>query len=179
MLNNSLYSTANPPWTMPAIAAPAEHSSQSLGLPHVRLRLDDRTLAVLNTDLAQEVMVIPQQRLTVMPNMPPAVMGLLNHRSRIFWALDLPQLFGLTPLDPRSPEYHLAILRVNDKSVALAVQQVQGVARFTPDAIESPLDHEIAPGLVPYLQGCIPQTEAMLLVLDAAAIAAYDASPNW
>jgi positive phototaxis protein PixI len=163
---------------IPTIAAQIKLNARAIGNPHVRLRLDNETIAAVNTDLAQEVMVIPQQRLTVMPNMPPAVMGLLNHRSRIFWVLDLPRLFGLTPLDPRLSEYHLAILRVNNKSVALAVQQVEGVARFTPEEIESPLEHELAAELVPYLQGCIPQGEDVLLVLDAAAISAYDASPS-
>ena len=38
--------------------------------------------------------------------------------------------------------------------------------------------HDIAAGLVPYLQGCIPQAEEILLVLDALAIADYNAMPE-
>lgn len=163
---------------IPQIATQPRHNTKRLGQPHVCLRLDQKHQAAINTALAQEVLVIPQQRLTVMPNMPAAVMGLLNHRSRIFWVIDLPQLFGLVPLDPRSPEYHLAILRVNDKPVGIAVQQVQGITRFSTENIQSALDNDIAPGLVPYLQGCIPQAEEMLLVLDAAAISGYSGSTH-
>jgi chemotaxis signal transduction protein len=52
------------------------------------------------------------------------------------------------------------------------------VTRFSPEEVRSPLDHDIAAGLVPYLQGCIPQVEEILLVLDALAIADYDAMPE-
>lgn len=159
--------------SIPTITTQGEGNAKATGNPYIRLRLDDNHLAAVNTDQAQEVLVIPQQRLTVMPNMPAAVMGLLNHRSRIFWVLDLPQLFGLTPLDPRSPDYHLAILRVNDKSIGLAVKEVQGVTRFSTETIQSALDHQLSPGLIPYLKGCTPQEEEMLLVLDAEAISSY------
>jgi len=159
---------------IPTIAAPTEVNNQALGEPHIRLRLDEQTLAVISTSQAQEVLVVPQQRLTVMPNMPAAVVGLLNHRSRIFWVLDLPQLCGLAPLDPRSLEYHLAILRIDDKSVGLAVRQVVGVTRFPEIEIQSPMGQkDIDPSLVPYLRGYMPQAEGILLVLEAAAIAAY------
>ena len=162
--------------TIPKIATQQTPNALALGDPHIRLRLDAHHVAAIHTALAQEVMVIPQQRLTLMPNMPAAVMGLLNHRSRIFWVLDLPKLFGLVPLDPRSPEYHIAILRVNDKPVGIAVQQVQGITRFSTESIQSALDNDVSTGLIPYLQGCIPQVEEMLLVLDAAAISAYSGS---
>ena len=159
--------------SIPTVTAQGTGNAKATGNPHIRLRLDDNHLAAINTDQAQEVLVIHQQRLTVMPNMPAAVMGLLNHRSRIFWVLDLPQLFGLTPLEPRSPEYHLAILRVNEKSIGLAIQEVQGVTRFSTEVIQSAIDNELSPGLIPYLKGCIPQDEEMLLVLDGAAISSY------
>ncbi len=159
--------------SIPQITPQGEGNAKAIGNPHIRLRLDDNHLAAVNTDQAQEVLVIPQQRLAVMPNMPTPVMGLLNHRSRIFWVIDLPELFGLTPLDPRSPEYHLAILRVNNKSIGLAVQEVQGVARFSTEVIQSAIDNELSPGLIPYLKGCIPQESEMLLVLDAVAISSY------
>lgn len=159
--------------SIPTITTQGTGNAKTAGIPHIRLRLDDNHLAAVNTDQAQEVLVIPQQRLTVMPNMPAAVMGLLNHRSRIFWVIDLPQLFGLTPLDPRSPEYHLAILQVNNKSIGLAVQAVQGVARFSTEVIQSVIDNELSPGLIPYLKGCIPQDNEMLLILDSIAISSY------
>lgn len=159
--------------SIPTITTPGQGNAKATGHPHIRLRLDDHTVATINTAQAQEVLVIPQQRLTVMPNMPMAVMGLLNHRSRIFWVVDLPQLFGLTPLDPRSLEYHLAILRVNGQSIGLAVQEVQGVTRFSTDIIQSAIDNELPPGLIPYLKGCIPQDDEMLLVLDSVAISSY------
>ena len=159
--------------SIPTIESAIEPGNEVAGDPYIRLSLDGRTMAAVSTDQAQEVMVIPRHRLTVMPNMSTAAMGLLNHRSRIFWVLDLPQLFGLPPLDPRSQEYHLVILRINDQAVGLAVQSVLGVTRFSTAEIQSPLDHDITPGLVPYLKGCLPKAEELLLVLDAEVVAAY------
>lgn len=159
--------------SMPILKAQEPGIAKAAGRPHVRLQLDQDHLAAIHAEQAQEVLVISQQRLTVMPNMPPAVMGLLNHRSRIFWVLDLPLLLGLTPLDPRSPEYSLAILRVNGKSVGLATQEIQGITRFSTDVIQSAVDKELSPGLMPYLKGYIPQGNEMLLILDAIAISSY------
>ncbi len=146
---------------------------QNSGEPYIRLQLDQRAIAAVSTAHAQEVVVVAAQQLTVIPNKPRSIMGLLNHRSRIFWVLDLPQIFGLTPLDPRAPEYHIAILRVGSLHVGVAVKAIQGVTRLSADLIESPVDNALPLGLVPYLRGCIPSQQEMLLILDAEAIATY------
>lgn len=174
-------------------ALPTRQGSQALkniGDPYIRLQLSDDAIAAVDTRQAQEVLVIAPQQLAVVPNMPTTVMGLINHRSRIFWVIDLPQIFGLTPLDPRAAEYHLAVLHVGNVHVGIAVQHVLGVTRVAQEAIASPLDNHLSEALVPYLRGCVlsdpmaaaqeasalPQKslqQDMLLILDGAAIAAY------
>ncbi len=143
-------------------------------------RSSETRLIALDTETVQEVLVIPSHRLTVMPNMASPVMGLLNHRSRVIWVVDLPQLLGLAPLNPRSPERHLAILQAGGISLGLAIAEVKGIIRFSPEDIASPLEHHLPAEMTPYLQGCVRQeaatpTQRPLLILDAEAIAAYSA----
>lgn len=124
--------------------------------------------------------MIPNHRLSVMPNMASAVMGLLNHRSRVIWVVDLSQLLGLSPLNPRPPEHHLAILQAGGISLGLAIREVQGITRILPTAITSTLAPDLPSDMTPYLRGCVmPETrrpdQKPLLILDAEAIAAYSA----
>ncbi|KGF73770.1 chemotaxis protein CheW [Neosynechococcus sphagnicola sy1] len=143
---------------------------QSVGDPYLKFQLDRQTPAVLAMHYAQEVLEVPVERLTPMPNMPPYLLGLLNWRSRALWVVDLANMLGLQPLNPLSQVYSIVILRCEPSLVGLALQDVEGVMRVQADAIQSPVG-VVATKLVPYLQGCFLDHQQILLVLDAAAIA--------
>lgn len=153
--------------TSPASPAPIQLSTSEE--PYLKFRLDSQTWAVLAMQYAQEVLVSPAQRITPMPNMPPAVLGLLNWRSRVLWVVDLAHMLQLQPLEANVQKYNLAIVRVGELPLALAVQQVEGVTRLAPDTIQSPVG-TVTAGLIPFLQGCILQQQDILLALDAEAI---------
>jgi twitching motility protein PilI len=136
---------------------------------YLRLELNQATSCVLPMKYAQEVLVLPSTRITPMPNMPSCIFGLLNQRSRIFWVADLPQLLELEPVDRRLQEYHLTIIRVDNVPLGLIVPKISGTIRLNPDEIQSPLGN-VSAGLIPYLQGCLMQEEAIFLLLDAEAI---------
>lgn len=142
---------------------------KSSGEAYLHLQLDSQTQALLAMKQAREVLTIPAERLTPIPNMPESVLGLLNQRSRVFWAIDLPQLLELSSLEPHLQEYNLAIVHFDNIPLALAVQGIKGVTRIDSEAIRSPLG-AVAAGLAPYLQGCVLKQEEMLLVLDVGAI---------
>ncbi|MEB3338416.1 MAG: chemotaxis protein CheW [Leptolyngbyaceae bacterium] len=142
----------------------------SLGTSFLRFQLDDQTPALLSMEHAQEVLVVPVERLTTMPNMPDCVLGLLNRRSRVLWMIDLAKLLGLEPLSANLQRYNVAIIRVGPTPLALAVQEVKGVTRFSLDLIQSPRG-SVPSNLLNYLQGCILQVSEIILVLDAVAIA--------
>lgn len=165
-----------PTAALPMAASLGSPTLQNLGDPYIRLRLNERLIAAVDTRQAQEVLVIAPQALTVVPTMAPTIMGLIHHRSRIFWVIDLAQVFGLVALEPRAAAYHLAILQVGNVHVGIAVQQIQGVTRIVQEDIVSPLDSDVPAPLVPYLRGCIPCEEGPLMVLDATAIATYNPS---
>lgn len=160
----------------PILAAPLPQSDAALGDAYLSIQLDAQTPVALPMAQAQEVLVVPAQRLTPMPNMPDGVLGLLNRRSRIFWVVDIAQWLQAQPLDPIAQQYTVVIVRVNAAAspqspnwLGLAVPKVKGVIRFLPELIQSPLGH-FPLHLTPYLRGCVLQKQELLLVLDAEAL---------
>ncbi len=151
------------------LALQSNQSKKDLGDPYLSLQLDSQTAAVLPMEHAQEVLVVPVERIVPMPNMPECVLGLLNQRSRVFWAIDLPQMLELQPIDRDVQQYNIAIVRVENVPLGLVVQEVKGVMRLSADALQSPIG-AFAPSLTPYLRGWVQQKSDALLVLDAKAI---------
>lgn len=145
-------------------------SQKESGEAYLKLQLNDRQHAILPIQFSQQVLVVPANRLTHMPNMPSCMLGLLNQRSRVFWVADLPQMLGLNPIPADVHLYNIAIIQVQKAALALAVQAIKGVRKFNPESIESPIG-AVASEIVPYLRGCIPEDGEMLLVLDPEAIA--------
>lgn len=139
------------------------------GDTYLRFQLDQHTPAILSMEHAQEVLIVPVERITPMPNMPACVLGLLNRRNRVLWVIDLAQMLKLQPLDTNARQYHMAIIRVGQVALGLVVQGIKGVTRVTPDCIQSPRGL-VTPSLTPYLHGCILQHKEILLVFNAEAI---------
>lgn len=137
---------------------------------YLKLRLSDTAIAVIPTIEAQEVVMVNHQQLTLMPNMPSTVLGLLNHRNRVIWVIDLPQLLGLPMLTLDLRQYAVVIIQVASQLLGLAIQQIEGLSRLNPSNIQSPVG-SVDATLVPFLRGCYLQDQELLLVLDATAIA--------
>lgn len=140
------------------------------GNTYIKLQLDAHTPAVMSMNYVQEVLIIPINRITPMPNMPKSILGLLNRRNRVLWVIDLVQVLNLQPVDINAQQYHIVIIRVAQVPLALVVQEVKGVTRFTPDCIQSTVEF-MAADITPYIDGCISQQQETLLLLNAEAIA--------
>ncbi len=151
-------------------AAVAIRDRQLGGDAYLRLILSDRHTALVPMVDVQQVMVVPPTQLTVMPNMPALVMGLLNYRNRVVWVIDLGQLLGLEPLSCDCPYYTVALLRLPEKWLGIAISDVRGILRLGAGSLQSPVG-TVSAALVPYLKGCCLVESEMLLVLDATAIA--------
>ena len=105
----------------------------------------------------------------MIPNLPSPVLGLFNRRNTLLWLVDLPQLLGLEPIDRHAHSYDIALLKVNQIPLAVAVRSIQGVIRFAPEQIQSPIG-SFNPAFTPYLRGWILQERELILVLDPEAI---------
>ena len=144
-------------------------NKKNLGDSYLKFQFGQQTPAVLSMSRASEVIVLPVNRLTPMPNMPAYVMGLLNRRSKVLWVIDLARMLGLPGVEINIQHYNIVIISNGSATFGLIVQAVEGVVRLTPECIQSPLG-QVSSGLVPYLRGCVLQEQEILLVLDAEAL---------
>lgn len=142
---------------------------QVVGDIYVKVQLDKYTSAILSMDYVQEVLIVPISRISLMPNMPHCILGLLNRRNRVLWVIDLAQVLNLS-LDTNAQQYHIVIILVNQVSLALVVQEVKGVIRLTPDCIQSSIEQACS-DITDYIHGWAVQEQETLMVLNAEAIA--------
>jgi positive phototaxis protein PixI len=157
-----------------------EQAQVSAGLPYLSLQLDLHTTVAVQLKFVRETLVLAVDRFMQMPNVHPCLMGLVEHRSNVFWVLDLPQLLGFTPLDYTSIETHIAILKIGGAFLGLGVHRIGRVIRFTETEIISPQDlpqKKIPIETVPFLRGWLAQSEGVntdLYILDAEAITRFN-----
>ncbi len=158
-----------------------EEQSQAIaGLPHLSLQLERNVTAAVQLKYVRETLVLATDRFTQMHNVHPCLMGLVEHRSNVFWVLDLPQFLGFAPLDSTAIETHIAVLQIGGAFLGLGVYRIGRVLRFSETEIVSPLEFpqtKIPIESVPFLRGWRPNAEGTnknLYVLDTDAIASHN-----
>lgn len=144
-------------------------NKKATGEPYLKIKLDKETKAILPMQPIQEVLVVEAEDITPIPYMPNCMLGLLNKRSRVFWLVDLAQLLELEAISRDSQQYNIAILRVDESVLALAVPEIQGVSRIDSELLQSPVGY-VSAGLVPYLSSCLLTIDEVLLTLEPQAI---------
>ena len=158
-----------------------EEQSQAIaGLPYLSLQLEPDVKVAVQLKFVRETLVLTTDRFTQMPNVHPCLMGLVEHRSNVFWVLDLPQLLGFTPIDSTAIETHITVLQIGGAFIGLGVYRVGRVMRFTETEIVSPRESpnvRTPIALVPFLRGWVIQSAAVndnLYVLDTEAISTHN-----
>jgi positive phototaxis protein PixI len=151
-----------------------DRPQQLLGDAYLKFELAPGIRAVLSMKQVQEVLSLPMHRLTPMPNLPPALLGLMNRRSRVLWVADLARMLGVGCFDAGVRQCSIMIVRGSGSTgramvLGLAVQQVEGTAWLKPDDIQ-PVPTNLATNLLAYLRGCVVHPQEVWLVLDAEAI---------
>lgn len=146
-----------------------KQSKVNTGDIFLQVQLDDRTTAVIPMLQTQEAIILPTSRISVIPNLPSPVLGLFNRRSSLLWLVDLPEILGLEPVDRHVNNYDVALLKVGQTPLAVAVRSIRGVARFAKEEIVPPIGN-VNPAFKPYLSGWILQDQQLILVLNAESI---------
>ncbi|MGB3615444.1 MAG: chemotaxis protein CheW [Elainellaceae cyanobacterium] len=142
---------------------------RAAGNAHLKFYLTEDMPAIFAMRYIQEVVVLPTQRLTPMPNMHPAMLGLMNRRSRVLWVVDLARLIGLPHLDAMTQNYSLILIQVGHVALGLAVHHLDGMISFKKEDIQSPIGR-VTTELIPYIRGCVLQNKEITMVLDVEAI---------
>lgn len=147
-----------------------------LGEPYLKLQMYDN-IVLLPMKYTQEVLVVPHQKVTIMPNTPNHVIGLLNQRSHIYWLIDLSLFLELEMKYQNSQEYNIVIIKVNNIPLGLVVEKIKGVTRVNVDEIQSPLNKTF-PHLIPYLSGCVMENNKFNLILNPQIILNHHLNNN-
>lgn len=155
-------------------------ATQLPGDPYLRCQLTPEVNALVSMAAVQESLLVPGEHITLIPNMSPFVVGLMNSRDRVFCAIDLAQLLGLSSPSTYARQYHVIVVRVSqflDRSsgsetelfLGLVVNRVRGILRIMSDEIRAP-QANFFPSLMPYLQGTVANQDENLPVLDLSTI---------
>jgi positive phototaxis protein PixI len=134
---------------------------------YLRVQLTPKNLVGFALDQTSEAIMIPSSRLAAMPNLPECVLGLVNHRNRILWTVDLAALLGFAPLDAFCPRYSAVVVRDAHQSLAFVVRELKGIWRTDAEVLPPP---KTFPHLLPVLAGVLYQSPETLLLLDPVAL---------
>lgn len=149
----------------------SNQSQTVLNEAYLRLQLTPTVQALLAMQAVQEVMALPAQRLTPIPNMPAHVLGLMNRRSRVLWVMNLAHLLEMPGFKVDRRQYDLVLLQVDSVALAFVVHQVDSLCWLPPDQIQPP-PLQVPVLLQSYLRGCVVRNQETWFVLDPTRLAA-------
>lgn len=153
----------------PALSLTTKQTQRNLGEAYLKFQVGQSVQVGLIMKHVQEVLVLPMQHLTPMPNVPVGILGLMHRRSRVMWVMDLALLLDLGALDYSPQQYDVVILRAGGSAVALAVRHVDCITWIEPKQVQ-PLPSHVTKGLIPYSRGCVLQSQEVVFLLDGEAI---------
>lgn len=148
------------------------------GLPYLSLQLSPEIVVAVQLKFVRETLVLASERFTQMPNVHPCLVGLVEHRSNVFWVLDLPQLLGFVPMDSTTIEAHIAILQIASMLLGLGVYRIGRVKRIVDTDIRSPVGQDLPMAIMPFLRGWVVDAEEKIYILDTEAIITLNFNPN-
>ena len=94
---------------------------------------------IYGVDIACIHTVLTPQPITIVPNVPAYVKGVMNLRGRILPVLDLRTRFGMPPLESdQQKSSRIVIVEAEGLTAGLVVDSVSEVLRLPADAIEPP-----------------------------------------
>jgi positive phototaxis protein PixI len=152
----------------------------------LKFELGPNLTAAIALEHVFEILRVSGNRITPIPQMLPPILGLMNTKGKVFWAIDLAQRLGLH--QPAYPDRYYEMIVVQLSSVealttlpedlranpdlpllGLCVPRIRGTLRLAPEAIQSPID-QVNPAIRPYLRGCAPEGPETILILSVEAI---------
>lgn len=144
------------------------------GDAYLRFKLTSDITALMSMAQVEESLVVEAQRITPLPNMPEAIIGMISSRDQVCCVFDLAQALGLTSEGMAPQQYQIIVIRTQDEQplyIGLAVNRLYGIARITQENIQFASQSAI-PQIAPYLCGTVPKNEELSFVLDCDQISA-------
>lgn len=127
---------------------------QQAGDRYLRFEIAAGVAALLPLESVREALQVPRQQVTLLPNSPDCVLGLVGAFNQVFCAIDLAELLGVGLLASNARQYAIVAIRAiaadasrqsgvaeGEPVLGLAVHRIQGVTNLLSTAIEAPPDN--------------------------------------
>lgn len=148
---------------------PVTQPQKTLGDGYLQFQLNKSTTAVFSIEFTQEVLVLPIETITSIPNTSELILGLMNWRNRLIWVIDLPRMFSLESQVSRIRRCNIIIIHHEGETMGLMVPEIKGTVRLNSNTIQKE-SNQVTPHILPYLKGCIWHEDELNLVLNIQAI---------
>jgi purine-binding chemotaxis protein CheW len=142
----------------------SQHSSGDLDQQVVIFRLAESSYAI---EIAAVREIIRPQPITIVPQAPPFVVGVINLRSSVVPVLDLRQRCGL-PAAEQTRDSRVVVVQVGEQSVGLQVDAVSEVITLPPGVVEPAAGLIRGAGAEQLLRGVARLDERLVMLLDLA-----------
>lgn len=146
-----------------------QQTQNNLGDGYLEFQVNKHISAVLSIKNTQEVIFLPVESVTPMPNMPACILGLIHWQNSLIWVIDLAIMLNVKTDNQIVYQYNIIIIRTELGLLGLVVFDIKGTIRLISDRISSP-ELEVSSRLLPYLRGYVRQDKKNIYVLDAIAI---------
>jgi purine-binding chemotaxis protein CheW len=131
----------------------------------VGFRIGDETFGV-RISTVREIVRVPE--ITVVPNAPDYIEGVINLRGRIIPVMDLRKRFGAKDLEPNKKN-RILVVEIENKVVGLIVNSASEVLKIPPSEVVAP-SSMFQEGEMSYVTGVGKLNGRLVILLDTAKI---------
>ena len=111
--------------------------------------------------------IVPLMEVTVVPDSPVYIEGVINLRGRIIPIVDLRKRFGETPAPTR--RNRIVVAELNDRLVGLVVDAANEVLKVDPEQIEPP-PSVLEQNELNYVSGVAKMGDKLVILIDLSKI---------
>ncbi|HXN23296.1 MAG TPA: chemotaxis protein CheW [Candidatus Dormibacteraeota bacterium] len=131
----------------------------------VGFRIGDETFGV-RISTVREIVRVPE--ITVVPNAPDYIEGVINLRGKIIPVMDLRKRFGAKDLEPNKKN-RVLVVEVENKVIGLIVNSASEVLKIPPSEVVAP-SSMFQEGEMSYVTGVGKLNGRLVILLDTAKI---------
>ena len=119
---------------------------------HLRFYVDSTQEFALSAAGIREVISVPLDRISPIPNALPMLLGTLNLRGRVIWVVNLGQFLGkTTALNTDRPEISVIAVEDQDTLVGLAVDKIVRMEWLAVEKVQ--ILKNVPDSIAPFLRG--------------------------
>ena len=157
----SVQETAGTVIVKPAAAAEPETTTQPLQeIELLSFRVGGEEYALMVDDVREVLKIVP---MTMVPNAPAFILGVMSLRGKITPIVDLCKRLGLQP-GVRDEKSRIIVVSTDEEDVGLVVDRVTGVLTVFPDEIK-PAPENVEQG-AGYIRGITRKGDRLHILLD-------------